>query len=195
VTGLRERKKRQTYELLRRVTVEMTAAQGFGETTVEQIADVADVSPRTFFRYFATKREALLADQSLRLSALRELLRSRPPSEPVLDSICAVLRFLQQDANDQRETLLLQLRVARSDPEVLAHLLAHHVTVQQTLHAFVAAKVHGDPFGIRTHTLSDVPFAIFCDRLRAWLLSGAPQSLDVPVDELLEQMRVSTTEA
>jgi AcrR family transcriptional regulator len=194
VTGRRERKKRATYETLRRVTLDMCEAQGFTATTIDQIADAADVSPRTFFRYFATKQEALLADQHPRLQALRDLLRERPAAEPVLESVAAAVAFLRDDAVEQRETLLLQARVARDEPQVMASLLAHHVEVQRTLHAFVRARTPADPLGIRAHALSDVPFGVFCDALNAWLLRGAPETFDVPTDEVyawLERSAVS----
>jgi AcrR family transcriptional regulator len=59
--GLRERKKLRTRALLIDAAVELCDRQGFERTTVEQIAGLADVSPRTFSRYFATKDAIALA--------------------------------------------------------------------------------------------------------------------------------------
>jgi transcriptional regulator GlxA family with amidase domain len=52
--GLRERKKQRTHATLIDAAVELCERQGFERTTVDQIAAIADVSPRTFSRYFAT---------------------------------------------------------------------------------------------------------------------------------------------
>ena len=59
--GLRERKKLRTRATLIDAAVELCNRQGFERTTVEQIAAIADVSPRTFSRYFATKDAVVLA--------------------------------------------------------------------------------------------------------------------------------------
>jgi len=60
--GLRERKKIKTRHVIRREAFRLFDANGYAATTVEQIADAADVSPSTFFRYFPSKESLLLAD-------------------------------------------------------------------------------------------------------------------------------------
>jgi len=59
--GLRERKKQRTRATLIDAAVELCERQGYERTTVDQIAAIADVSPRTFSRYFATKDAIALA--------------------------------------------------------------------------------------------------------------------------------------
>ena len=60
--GLRERKKIKTREAIRREAFRLIEEKGYANTTVEQIAEAAEVSPSTFFRYYPSKESVLLAD-------------------------------------------------------------------------------------------------------------------------------------
>ena len=62
VRGLRDRKKVQTREAIRREAMRLIKEDGYANTTVEQIAEAAEVSPSTFFRYFPSKEMVLMAN-------------------------------------------------------------------------------------------------------------------------------------
>ena len=60
--GLRERKKAKTKAAIQEHALRLFREQGYAETTVEQIAAAAEVSPSTFFRYFPAKEDTVLTD-------------------------------------------------------------------------------------------------------------------------------------
>ncbi|MEU9332373.1 TetR family transcriptional regulator [Streptomyces sp. NPDC048290] len=88
--GLRERKKIKTRTAIRTATFGLIEEQGYEATTVEQIADRAEVSPSTVFRYFPTKEDIVLTDEydPLMLADLRQ----RPADEPLLESVRFLVR-------------------------------------------------------------------------------------------------------
>lgn len=86
--GLRERKKQRTRNALTRHALELFARQGYDGTTVDEIAEAADVSQRTFFRYFANKEEVALALQEVEEAVALAALAHRPPEEPPLTAMC-----------------------------------------------------------------------------------------------------------
>ncbi|MET8768201.1 TetR family transcriptional regulator [Streptomyces sp. NPDC004658] len=87
--GLRERKKIKTREAIRAATYALIREQGYDATTIDQIADRAEVSPSTVFRYFPTKEDIVLADEYDPL--MLEELRARPAGEPWMDSVRHVM--------------------------------------------------------------------------------------------------------
>ncbi len=84
-TSLRERKKLATRRSLRRHALDLVAQRGFMHVTVEDIAEAADVSPRTFFNYFPSKEAALFGADPDRISAMRERILHQAPGESALE--------------------------------------------------------------------------------------------------------------
>jgi AcrR family transcriptional regulator len=87
VLGLRERKKQRTRTTLINAAVELCDRQGFENTTVDQIAAVAEVSPRTFSRYFATKEAVVLAVIDDVIEIVAAELRRQPAGISHLEAI------------------------------------------------------------------------------------------------------------
>src|SRR5215471_12740758 len=88
--GLRERKKARTRAAIREHALRLFREQGYDETTVEQIADAAEVSPSTFFRYFPTKEDVVLQDDMDLLWL--EVYRAQPPGLGPLAALRASVR-------------------------------------------------------------------------------------------------------
>src|SRR5215468_6911612 len=61
--GLRERKKQKTRWSIQEHALRLFREQGYEQTTVDQIAAAAEISPSTFFRYFKTKEDVVVEDE------------------------------------------------------------------------------------------------------------------------------------
>ncbi|MDD9369956.1 MAG: TetR family transcriptional regulator [Acidimicrobiales bacterium] len=97
ITDLRQRKKEQTRQAIADAALALFETRGFDETTVDDIAAAANVSPRTFFRYFAGKDEAVFDRADEAQEAFRALLAARPADEPMLVSLREIGQALLTD--------------------------------------------------------------------------------------------------
>lgn len=112
--GLRERKKLRTRQAIQEHALRLFAGQGYDETTVEQIAAAAEVSPSTFFRYFPTKEDVVLQDDWD--PVWRAGVLARPADEPPLQAALGAITdlgspFLADNAGEMLERLNLVLAV------------------------------------------------------------------------------------
>ena len=80
----RERKKAAVRTALEEAAFRLFDERGFAETTIDQIADEADVSRSTFFRYFGSKEAVLFGDSEENGRILSDLILKRPSDEPPL---------------------------------------------------------------------------------------------------------------
>jgi AcrR family transcriptional regulator len=90
--GLRERKKLKTRRSIQEHALRLFREQGYEATTVEQIAEAAEVSPSTFFRYYPTKEDTVLTDEYDPL--IVSTMRAQPPELSPADAARNVLHDL-----------------------------------------------------------------------------------------------------
>ncbi|MFE7188468.1 TetR family transcriptional regulator [Kitasatospora sp. NPDC057541] len=120
--SLRERKKLKTRQTIRREAYRLIAEQGYENTTVDRIAAAAEISPSTFFRYFATKEDLVLTDEYD--PAMIEALLARPSDEPFLRSCReAVIGMIRHLLEHEREELLVRMRLVRDVPALRARMM------------------------------------------------------------------------
>lgn len=139
-TGLRERKKLRTRHALGAAALELAVRHGLDGVTVEQIAEAADVSPRTFFNYFSSKEEAVVAADVERARATAERLAARPADEPVLTSVRAVVREMVDGADARARDWVRQVRLVRANPALVPHQLAAYAAMEQQFAAVIAER-------------------------------------------------------
>lgn len=130
MAGLRERKKRATRTAIRDAGMRLFAQRGFAGTTIDQIAEAADVSRATVFSYFPTKEEIVFGDASSALDALRAALSERGTGE---DAITTARAWLGELSGWIEPELVVQLRLAREAPSVGARRLQLYRDVERAV--------------------------------------------------------------
>jgi AcrR family transcriptional regulator len=88
--GLRERKKARTRAEIQRQALRLFGERGYEATTVAQIADAAEVSESTFFRYFPTKEDVVLWDEFDPL--VFEAFKEQPPELSIVRALREAIR-------------------------------------------------------------------------------------------------------
>lgn len=122
--GLRERKKNDTRLAIRREAFRLSNEQGFANTTAEQIAEAADVSPRTFYRYFSTKERVLICNE---VEPVIEALINAPPDlSPVAAYRYAVKAYFGSLTDDEREDSIVGQQLLYTVPEARGLLYSEY---------------------------------------------------------------------
>ncbi|QBS43070.1 TetR family transcriptional regulator [Nocardia sp. CS682] len=150
--GLRERKKQKTRLRIIEVALNLCDAQGFDATTVEQIANAADVSPRTINRYFDSKEDIVLGPFQDFGETVAETLRTLPVTGNELESIReAFLRVIDHAANESAEgpvsfrQFQQMQRIMRGSPSVSARSLEYADSKNVAIAAVVAERLDSTP--------------------------------------------------
>jgi AcrR family transcriptional regulator len=143
--GLRERKKQQTRETIARAALRLFAEQGYDETTLAEIAEAADVAPRTIFAYFDSKEDILLCEEGSFLNELKRRLDERPAGTTTVDAIREFLSGIKQ----ADEAAQLRKQIISANPALQMKMRGRHAEVEPMLAASIAKDLDAQPGDIR----------------------------------------------
>lgn len=138
--GLRDRKKIKTRLSVQQEAMRLFREQGYRETTVEQIAAAAEISPSTFFRYFPSKESVVLAD--LYDPLLIETFLAQPPDLSILEALRETLKgFAARLSGEAKEAEMERLGLIITVPEVLAAFWQQAMGTSQSLEEAFARRL------------------------------------------------------
>jgi AcrR family transcriptional regulator len=166
--GLRERKKAKTRAAIQLHALRLFRERGYQATTVEQIAEAAEISPSTFFRYFPTKEAVVLTDDydPMLLAAFRAQPAELTPLQAVrgaMSSVLAGLPAAELAATRERTQLVMAV------PELRAGTLQNMTETMRLLAVAVAERVGRDPDDVAVRTFTGALLGVWTTVLFRWV--------------------------
>ena len=136
-----ERRKRRTRQAIQTAALELFAERGYRETTINDIAERADVAPRTVTVHFPAKEELLFDAEPFTLDSLSKRLAAREPSEPALQALRDWMASTMADAEangselDGRfwERRALRAHIINNEPELRGRSRASYHPFERAL--------------------------------------------------------------
>ena len=196
--GLRERKRRETRRALQLAILQQSIERGYDRVTIEDVCRAADVSPRTFFNYFASKEDAVLGaapgfpdetvveqyvDPGFGADALRDMPQLFLSMTDMLDDI---------DILGLRKTLM------RREPELLGLRVSSSRAFESQLGEVVLRRLRREEPGVETGTqeraarlLAMVGFATLRFGWLSWIDDGGSRPLALQLEESFRQLEVA----
>jgi AcrR family transcriptional regulator len=187
--GLRERKKQLTRDTIAKVALQLFSEHGYDNTTLADIAEAANVSPRTIFAYFDRKEDILLCDEMVFYEHLKQTLEQRPPGTTTVDAFRDFLRTIPPPS----EEAMLRKKIIHDDEELRLAARAHHGRVEQLIAELIAQDLDAPPGDIRPVLVAASMTAMFTDlRDRLEAEAGGPMTFEQAIavlEDVLEFLR------
>ncbi|TPW73480.1 TetR family transcriptional regulator [Schumannella sp. 10F1B-5-1] len=166
--GLRERKRRATRRAILVATAQLVRERGFDGATVDEISRLADVSPRTFFNYFASKEEAISGE----IPVLPDRVHCEAfvaARGPLLDDLADLVVHSIDASLPDREIVLLRREIAKSAPHLAALRMSSMREFELALAEVVARRLAAQ----HPELFEDADAAFLRARLVVFAASGA----------------------
>jgi AcrR family transcriptional regulator len=186
--GLRERKKRERRRRIEDAAVDLFERDGFEATTVEQIATAADIAPRTFFSYFETKDDVVLADYAERLDRILGELRRRPPDEAAWTALRASFAVVASDYAAEEDRIARRFAIVATTPSVLARSLQLQLGWERALAAELATRDGAAADDPDPGLLAAAALAAMRSSLQHWLVGGRRDALPSLVQRAFDRL-------
>jgi AcrR family transcriptional regulator len=167
-TGLAARKKERTRRQLAEAAAELFYERGYAATTVDDIVAAVDVSPRTFFRYFPTKEDLVVALGATSLDLFLEALRGRPLGESLQAAVVAAVDQTLASGWEDTTRVRSFLALIRETPQLRARWLEEAYGNRDLMAEVIAARTGTDPSDLRNLIIAGTITLTINTALQAW---------------------------
>lgn len=153
--------------------LELFTRHGFDAVTVDTIAAEAEIAPRTFFHYFPTKEDVVLADYAERLDRLITEVSNRPGDEEPWAALRGAFVEVGSDYQQQQHQLVRRFEIMARSPSVHARSLQLQAEWEDALATTLAQRQGVDPeHDLSSRLMAASALAAMRSSLRHWQLSG-----------------------
>lgn len=162
--------------------------RGFDQTTVEEISAAVGISPRSFFRYFATKEDVAIGDLMPMVRLLEEALLARPEDEEPWVALRASLAPLERIAEADTENVRRATRVALSTAGLRAKTIERHAAWAAVLAPIIARRLKGNKKDaiLASEAITQSALACLNVATAAWSRDDGARSYTSLIDEAFE---------
>jgi AcrR family transcriptional regulator len=181
--GLRERKKIKLRRGMQAAALRLFETQGYDRTTVEQIAEAAETSTTTFYRYFPTKEDVVLDNDASPL--FEATVAARAADEPLTATIRAAMGAVVTAAEADRDLTLARMRLVAAVPALEARYAGEERRTINVLTRLLAGRTGRPADDYQLELVAFVLAAVLFTASRRWVAEGGATSFAALVDQAL----------
>ena len=163
------RRRSTTPQHITDVAIDLFAARGFGEVSVDDVAQAAGTGRRTVFRYYASKNAIPWGDFDAHLHQLRELLDGIEPGAPLGDALRAALLAFNTFGESETARHRRRMRVILQTDELQAYSMTMYAGWRSVIAEFVARRAGLDADDLRPQTVAWMMLGVALSAYERWL--------------------------
>jgi mycofactocin system transcriptional regulator len=152
-----------------RAALDLFTLRGFENVTTDEVADAAGISRRTFFRYYATKADAVWGDFAGHVARLDALLTTADPGRPVLASVCAAYVEVNDYGDADLPLLRERMQLILTEPALMAHSQVRYADVDRAVARHVAERTGDSPADLVPRLVAATTRAAATTAFAGWL--------------------------
>src|SRR3954451_10432141 len=154
---------------IEQAALELFTLKGFEQVTIDDVAAAAGISRRTFFRYFATKADAVWGDFRGHVARLERLLAAANSGRPTLAGICTAYVQVNEYAETDLPMLRQRLRLILTEPALLAHSHVRYADIDHVVAEHVARLTGTSAQGLLPRLVATTTRAAATTAFEVWL--------------------------